>query len=533
MRPPVVPDEWDRCHVYLPNKHRFCRQERRDGSVYCGNHQHLLSEGHETNPIHCKRKRIRCPIDQSHYIFEDSVDKHCKVCPLANKRRKQAEQPYYHENLNAGGHGDLGEFEHSLDDKVGNRQPESKRKSTTMTLEDAQKLALRLLHVHHLVFPSSDHNKDTLAANSVSWCNLHDAISMEDLSDPDLKAGIVEAFRAHHAKAGGDRHVRQLASLVGHLRKLKVLPREPSPLASKGELPAVTFLEMGAGRGMLGLTAAGVAAASGIPTELVMVERTGARSKADKVFRTIDTKNESRSYMKLDTVKWSRIECDLAHVSLPKVLEASDRNQCDQKHVVIIAKHLCGAGTDLALKSMESIQGRVHSCLMATCCHGLCDWKLYVGRDSLRKLMTTDTVRFGPEHFEVMRQWCAASVACPTKKTDDSQQEVLTDPSGCSRILEEDEADHPIVALEMEASTRISISTVVSALELKCGIEGLGRVCQRLIDYGRLQYLSENIFKDTLDSSGLCHYVPHEVSPQNACIFGRKGSHREPAIPAE
>jgi len=145
--------------------------------------------------------------------------------------------------------------------------------------------------------------------------------------------------------------------------------------------------------------------------------------------------------MKLDTVKWSRIECDLVHVSLPKVLEASDGNQCDQKHVVMIAKHLCGAGTDLALKSMESIQDFVHSCLMATCCHGLCNWKQYVGRDSLRKLMTTDTIRFGPEHFEVMRQWCAASVACQTKKTGDIQQVALTDQNGCSRVLEEDEAE--------------------------------------------------------------------------------------------
>jgi hypothetical protein len=47
---------------------------------------------------------------------------------------------------------------------------------------------------------------------------------------------------------------------------------------------------------MLGLTAAGVAAASGIPTELVMVEWTEARSKADEVFRTIDTQNDKSSF---------------------------------------------------------------------------------------------------------------------------------------------------------------------------------------------------------------------------------------------
>ena len=67
-------------------------------------------------------------------------------------------------------------------------------------------------------------------------------------------------------------------------------------------------------------------------------------------------------------MRWSRIECDLAHVSLPKVLAASN----PWKRVPPKA---CGddsqAGTNLALlKSMESIQDRIHSCVMATCCHG-------------------------------------------------------------------------------------------------------------------------------------------------------------------
>ena len=65
-----------------------------------------------------KRKRIRCPIDPSHYIFEENLEKHCKMCPLAKKRRKQAEQPYYLENINAGGHGDLFDVESSVDDNT-------------------------------------------------------------------------------------------------------------------------------------------------------------------------------------------------------------------------------------------------------------------------------------------------------------------------------------------------------------------------------------------------------------------------------
>ena len=47
---------------------------------------------------------------------------------------------------------------------------------------------------------------------------------------------------------------------------------------------------MVAGRGMFGLTAAGVASASGLTTHFYMVDRAGSRSKAEKAFRTIKKK---------------------------------------------------------------------------------------------------------------------------------------------------------------------------------------------------------------------------------------------------
>ena len=90
--------------------------------------------------------------------------------------------------------------------------------------------------------------------------------------------------------------------------------------------------------------------------------------------------------------------------------------------ISVIAKHLCGAGTDLALKSMETIRGKVSSCVLATCCHGICDWKEYVGRDYLRQAMAANDdssppLLFGPDEFDLMRQWCAGSVACQSKKS--------------------------------------------------------------------------------------------------------------------
>jgi Methyltransferase TRM13 len=38
---------------------------------------------------------------------------------------------------------------------------------------------------------------------------------------------------------------------------------------------------------------------------------------------------------------------------------------------------------------MASIRTNVDACILATCCHGVCTWQDYVGRDYLHRIMTT------------------------------------------------------------------------------------------------------------------------------------------------
>jgi hypothetical protein len=66
----------------------------------------------------------------------------------------------------------------------------------------------------------------------------------------------------------------------------------------------------------------------------------------------------------------------------------------------------------------------------------------------------------------------------------------------------------------------VGISAIVRSLKLTCGVQGLGRACQRLIDHGRSEYLRNRIFVDQESASiDLCHYVPPEVTPQNAALI--------------
>jgi tRNA:m4X modification enzyme len=509
---PPVPEKWDRCHAYMEKKRRFCRQRRHGKSLlYCGNHQHLETSSKT------QRKRIPCPIDPSHLIFEDQVDKHILVCPRVKKRKRQERAFFFRENINLGGSGDLCDSS-----------------STCTLIPDnvawAKNLALRVLEVHQQVF-EREKQDSVVSFSELTFSDLHGVIETRDFSQNELDAGMLESFQSHRIKSGGSRHIPQIASLVGHLRAIGVLPRssemsdESSESAFKKPL---VLLEMGAGRGMLGLAVAGAAGTNKIDTHLMMIERAGTRSKAEKIFRNLNhEQGKSSSYLTLDKIKWSRINCDLSHVYLPVLLE---KEEFQNAKIVVIAKHLCGVGTDLALKAIEPIRDRVSACVMATCCHGVCNWCGYVGRDFLRKKIEdpNKNVSFGPKEFDLMRKWCAGTVACDLIASTDELKNTRSSPNtNMSEQEEEPQVDHaaPDGKDTDPPSARVNISAIVSSLNLACGVKGLGRVCQRLIDYGRREYLRNNLFResdteifDSEENFGLYHYVAPETTPQNAVL---------------
>ena len=77
-----------------------------------------------------------------------------------------------------------------------------------------------------------------------------------------------------------------------------------------------------------------------------------------------------------------------------------------------------------------------------------------------------------------------------------------------------------------------NVMNVVKELGLSCGGNGLGRACQRIIDYGRCDYMRSNLFgvppasdaapEDKLFDVKVLHYVPRKVTPQNAILLACK-----------
>lgn len=84
--------------------------------------------------------------------------------------------------------------------------------------------------------------------------------------------------------------------------------------------------------------------------------------------------------------------------SLPQVAE-------DGEASVVVAKHLCGAATDLAIRAVANSvfeageRSPIVGLGIATCCHHACSWADYCGADWLKE------IGFSGHEFEVIKYW--------------------------------------------------------------------------------------------------------------------------------
>ncbi len=265
------------------------------------------------------------------------------------------------------------------------------------------------------------------------------------------------------------------------------------------------------------------------------------------------------AYMDVNKVEVQRIKCDLAHVHLPSVLAMENDNHSidkdggikeeahdtasssfdshppDRRDILVIAKHCCGCGTDLALKSLMPIKQRIQGVILTTCCHGVCNWKDFVGRDYLHSTMVKaneshiDSFQFGEEEFNLMKRWACGTVIGlagneKVKKKKVTHQTKSNDDDDGGEDDNEQQTHH-LRKEEVDHDNMKNITYIVKSMDLSCGLEGLGRACQRLIDYGRTQFMQEHLFdcrgtKLEKNQSFLCHYVDSGVTPQNALLKG-------------
>jgi tRNA:m4X modification enzyme len=549
--PPPLPPNWNRCHAYNHRKRRYCRQlpvpdVEDTGPQYCGNHMYGPSKRSQIDtptdvgikPTKKQRgNRIPCPVDPSHYIFESSLQKHVLVCPAAKQEQDVASQKYYLKDVNRGGSGEIsaGSVDQLCNDGISKKHHD---------------LAMAAIRVFCRIFRSNENNSNTSLEEmrNLTEQDIYNSIPEVDLSYEEEKLSkassvqdeeqtravgqLSQAINRHRIKAGGPRHVHQIASILGHIRQSNLLAINTNENVFKDKPSmALNVVELGAGRGMLGLVVAGSAAAASSTesaVQLFLVDRSGSRAKAETKIRTANkdaagvsnpNSDSHQDCLKLESVQVTRIKADLAHVHMPTALPfLSDQsgNKPIESKTIVIAKHLCGSGTDLGLKSLCDIapSGSIDGCVMATCCHGLCNWNDYTGRETLLKLFCSfgGLSNFGKDEFDVMKRWTSASV--------------LEDRCCASNNDVDEDEEHNVGIESNDRTNDLNAFNVAQNLGLACGGNGLGRACQRIIDFGRAEYTRNTLFciKETEKSESafdvkLFHYVPRKVTPQNALLM--------------
>ncbi|XP_012285163.1 tRNA:m(4)X modification enzyme TRM13 homolog [Orussus abietinus] len=280
--------------------------------------------------------------------------------------------------------------------------------------------------------------EETLKKLNEAYENLP-VFSEVELSHEILKKELQKSTYGRETK----KHLRQNASLLAHL-------------ANAGLVRDNTcFIEFGAGKGKLTYWLAQIIRDQR-NSAVLLVDRSSHRNKSDNKLR-----NEVSS---LDTL---RIRADIADLKLGAVPEIQRFH-----NKVAIAKHLCGAATDLTLRCLakaiqQESEMNINGIVIAFCCHHRCDYNTYVGTEYL------SNCRFTPKEFQML---CSiASWATCGSRRDDIDSSLPNDR------------------------------------------EDIGRRVKILLNWGRLEYLKTLGFH-----CQLLYYVPTDVSLENMCIIATK-----------
>ncbi|XP_072276094.1 tRNA:m(4)X modification enzyme TRM13 homolog isoform X2 [Pyxicephalus adspersus] len=299
--------------------------------------------------------------------------------------------------------------------------------------------------------------------------------------------------------ANGDsasKHLKQQASILGHLDRLGLL------------VTSRCFVEFGAGRGKLSHWV-NIAVEDADDVHFLLVERATTRFK-------VDGKQKKSTF--------ERLHIDIQHLSLERVASLVQK----QLPVIGIGKHLCGAGTDLALRCLVQnfsnlVKGppckrfKIHTgklenadnaedksiylcpvkgIVIALCCHHRCDWHHYVGRDFFQKLGLGQR-EFGV--FQRMSSWATCGSRISEQILNQNEK----------REFEEAE-EHEIDLKNTDCSSE-GIQGLSITVEER---ENLGRLCKLLINHGRLDYLNSMGYNASLE-----YYTEPEVSLENVLLI--------------
>ncbi|EDO46123.1 predicted protein [Nematostella vectensis] len=418
------------CGFYVKRKNRYCKMIVGKGKKYCGEHMHLSGENGDN------RKRILCPLDPKHSVYEDQLKNHLKRCNV----KKKTDVVYYAKNINSG---------------IVDYKPSSEEKIPLSSFP--QDCISKVIHKLKKFF--KDNNLEVMP-----HIMSHDAFKAE-MSQENYGPSV-------------HKHLKQQASLVGNMERLGLLQ------------PDTVYLEFGAGKGKLSHWVQ-QAHPEGGNVEYVLIDRASNRYKFDSCHKRGDNGPDFKRVL-LDIEHLNLGE-------LPHLGDKTRRIVAVSKHLCgtatgryltlrCLLDTLHGSSAtepDSTLKSEQKDAKRrkldaagpsVIGIVVALCCHHQCYWPHYVGRPFLESLGIT------PQEFHLlccMSSWATCGMRPPQGSSKEAEH-CNTDESG--ETDDDNGVDGSDKGLGLSIADR----------------EEIGRQCKRLLDAGRVWYLREKGFNTSL-----------------------------------
>lgn len=439
------------------------------------------------------RKRITCPLDKKHTVFDDQLAKHLKKCNQTKKTRVE----YYTANINSG----ILNYSFCPDEKV-SLSTVSKNKVTSL-IEKVKKY----------------HKGNVSVIPSEVLCH---SVFQRKMAEMSNKPVILK-------------HLKQQASLIDHMDKMHLLKSN------------TVFMEFGAGRGKLSHWLKMAVGNSAQKVDYILIDRANNRYKYDRYHRGEDQgPSFQRINLDIEHLDISKVPClknneaqkivavskhlcgAATDLTLRCLMETLTRNIESQASKEEDCKD-CTSDRESKRLKMANNTEPVKGIVLALCCHHCCSWPQYVGRPFLHNL------GFTAEEFHLLcclSSWATCGIrlkkylgekaggtvgdTCTGKDSDvalesdrygghETSLETATEISG--EFIAKDDKTSGEKRAEIQEDDRWSNYTIPER-------EDIGRQCKRIIDAGRLWYLESRDYR-----ARLALYVDSSVSLENVVLL--------------
>lgn len=431
------------------------------GRRFCGEHAGAAEEENA-------RKRILCPLDPKHTVYEDQLAKHLKKC----NSREKPKPDFFIQDINAG-----------LNDET--EIPEQLVPISSLSEEQLESLIKKLRK-------ASEGLNSTLKDQIMSHPALHDALNDPKNGDSATK------------------HLKQQASILGNIEKLKLLG------------PRRCFVEFGAGKGKLSHWV-DIALKDAEKVHFILVEKVTTRFKVDgkhrkknSVFERLQidiqhlclNKIPLLSKEKLPVVGIGKHLCGVATDLALRCLVETYAASCEERNEEPLAKRIKNDKTEKEINTLAKEGNEknvpekwtpVAGIVIALCCHHRCDWRHYVGKEYFRAL-GLGAVEF--HYFQRMSSWAT----CGMRKTSLEASNLTTKRKDKHSDASEEHDDGGCRITDDSAESVPGFLTVEEKKKI-------GHLCKLLIDQGRVEYLQQKGF-----SPALQYYTDPLVSLENVLL---------------